>query len=107
MDLVHDQLATRRKLRVLTIIDTFSGFSPAIEPRFNFRGADVVECWKESAERSDSRPRSVSIRVASSCRVTWIYGLTSAMSLSISFGLVNRQTTPSSSHSIASSELNA
>jgi transposase InsO family protein len=30
-------------LRVLTIIDTFSRFSPAIEPRFNFRGADVVE----------------------------------------------------------------
>jgi putative transposase len=27
---------------VLTIIDTFSRFSPAIEPRFNFRGADVV-----------------------------------------------------------------
>ena len=32
-----------RKLRVLTIIDTFSRFSPAIEPRFTFRGADVVE----------------------------------------------------------------
>ena len=28
---------------MLTIIDTFSRFSPAIEPRFNFRGADVVE----------------------------------------------------------------
>jgi putative transposase len=25
------------------IIDTFSRFSPGIEPRFNFRGADVVE----------------------------------------------------------------
>jgi len=43
MDFVHDQLATGRKLRVLTIIDTFSRFAPAIEPRFNFRGADVVE----------------------------------------------------------------
>jgi hypothetical protein len=32
MDFVHDQLATRRKLRVLTIIDIFSHFSPAIEP---------------------------------------------------------------------------
>jgi putative transposase len=31
------------KLRVLTIVDTFSRFSPAIEPRFNFHGADVVE----------------------------------------------------------------
>jgi transposase InsO family protein len=43
MDFVHDQLATGRKLRVLTIIDTFSRFSPAVEPRFNFCGADVVE----------------------------------------------------------------
>src|SRR5204863_4751915 len=43
MDFVHDQLATGRKLRVLTIVDTFSRFSPAVEPRFNFRGADVVK----------------------------------------------------------------
>ena len=43
MDFVHDQLATGAKLRVLTIVDTFSRFSPAIEPRFNFHGADVVE----------------------------------------------------------------
>lgn len=43
MDFVHDQLAAGRKLRVLTIIDTFSRFSPALEPRFSFRGADVVE----------------------------------------------------------------
>jgi Transposase DDE domain len=35
-------LATGRKLRVLTIVDTFSRFSPALEPRFTFRGADVV-----------------------------------------------------------------
>lgn len=32
-----------RKLRVLTIVDTFSRYAPAIEPRFSFRGADVVE----------------------------------------------------------------
>ena len=48
MDFVHDQLATGRKLRVLTIVDTFSRFSPAIEPRFNFRGADVVEVLEQS-----------------------------------------------------------
>jgi putative transposase len=42
MDFVHDQLATGRKLRVLTILDIFSRFSPALEPRFNFSGADVV-----------------------------------------------------------------
>jgi len=43
VDFVYDQLATGTKLRVLTIVDTFSRFSPAIEPRFTFRGADVVE----------------------------------------------------------------
>src|SRR5947208_5514215 len=43
MDFVHDQLATGRKLRVLTVVDTFSRFSPVLEPRFTFRGADVVE----------------------------------------------------------------
>jgi putative transposase len=43
MDFVHDQLATGRKLRVLTIVDTFSRFLPAVDARFNFRGVDVVE----------------------------------------------------------------
>jgi putative transposase len=43
MDFVHDQLATGRKVRVLTIVDTFSRFSPALEPRLTFRGTDVVE----------------------------------------------------------------
>jgi len=41
MDFVHDQLDTGRKLRVLTIVDTFTRFSPALEPRFIFRGAAV------------------------------------------------------------------
>jgi putative transposase len=43
MDFVHDQLATGRKLRVVTIVDIFSRFSPALEPRLTFRGTDVVE----------------------------------------------------------------
>ncbi|WP_446737811.1 IS3 family transposase, partial [Rhodoblastus sp. 17X3] len=42
MDFVHDQLATGRKIRVLTIVDTFSRFSPAVDPRFSYRGEDVV-----------------------------------------------------------------
>jgi putative transposase len=69
MDFMHHQLATGTKLRVLTIIDTFSRFSPAIEPRFNFRGADVVEvCWKESGERWGSRRSSGWTKVLSLCR---------------------------------------
>jgi len=43
MDFVHDQLATGRRLRVLTIVDTYSRFSPAVDPRFSYRGEDVVQ----------------------------------------------------------------
>lgn len=43
MDFVHDQLATGPKLRILTVVDTFSRFSPAVVPRFSFRAPDVVE----------------------------------------------------------------
>lgn len=42
MDFVHDQLATGRKLRVLTVIETFSRYCPVIDPRFNYRGEHVV-----------------------------------------------------------------
>ena len=42
MDFVHDQLATGRKIRVLTVVDTFSRFSPVLDPRFSYRGEDVV-----------------------------------------------------------------
>lgn len=42
MDFVHDQLATGRKIRVLTVVDTFSRFSPAVDVRFSYRAEDVV-----------------------------------------------------------------
>ena len=35
MDFVHGQLATGRKLRVLTIFDTFGRFSPALDVASN------------------------------------------------------------------------
>jgi putative transposase len=43
MDFVHDQLATGPKLRILTIVDTFSRFSPAVVPKRRFRAPAVVE----------------------------------------------------------------
>lgn len=43
MDFVHDQLATGRKLCILTIVDTHSRYCPATDPRFSYRGEDVVE----------------------------------------------------------------
>lgn len=42
MDFVHNQLATGRKIRVLTMIDTFSRYVPVLDPRFSYRGEDVV-----------------------------------------------------------------
>lgn len=43
MDFVHDQLATGKKLRILTIVDTHSRYSPATDPRFSYHGEDVVQ----------------------------------------------------------------
>lgn len=43
MDCVLDQLATGRKLRVITVVDTFSRFVPILEVRFSYRGEDVVK----------------------------------------------------------------
>jgi putative transposase len=42
MDFVEDQLATGRKIRVLTVVDTFSRYVPALDSRFSYRGEDVV-----------------------------------------------------------------
>ncbi|WP_409049963.1 IS3 family transposase [Agrobacterium vitis] len=43
MDFVHDQLATGRKIRVPTVVDTFSRVSPAVDARFSYKGEDVVQ----------------------------------------------------------------
>ena len=42
MDFVHDQLATGKKIRVLTVVDTFSRYVPVLDARFSYRGEDVV-----------------------------------------------------------------
>lgn len=60
MDFVHGQLATGRKLRVLTIVDTFTRFSLALEPRFTFRGADVVDVL-ERVGRQVGFPASIRV----------------------------------------------
>lgn len=46
MDFVHDQLATGQKLRVLTIVDTFSRFSP-----HDIRAQRLVNKWFEQPLR--------------------------------------------------------
>jgi putative transposase len=51
MDFVHDQLATGRKIRVLTVVDTFSRYAPVIDPRFSYRGEDVVRVLESVCAR--------------------------------------------------------
>ena len=43
MDFMSDQLVDGRRIRILTIIDTFSRLSPAIDVRHRYGGSDVVE----------------------------------------------------------------
>ena len=60
MDFVHDQLATGRKIRVLTVVDTFSRFSPVVDPRFSYRGEDVVAAL-ERACRKVGYPKAIRV----------------------------------------------
>ncbi len=43
MDFVHDQPATGKKLRILTIVDTHSRYCPETDARFTYKGEDVVQ----------------------------------------------------------------
>ena len=51
MDFVHDQLATGKKIRVLTVVDTFSRFSPILDPRSSYRGEDVVQSLEKTCAK--------------------------------------------------------
>ena len=48
MDFVHDQLATGKKIRVLTVVDTFSRYAPIIEPRHSYRAEDLVQALERT-----------------------------------------------------------
>ncbi|WP_404863186.1 IS3 family transposase [Georhizobium sp. MAB10] len=47
MDFVHDQLATGKKIRVLTVVDTFTRYVPVLDPRFSYRAEDVVRALEQ------------------------------------------------------------
>lgn len=42
MDFIHDQLYDGCRIRILTVIDTFTRYVPVIEVRERFTGADVA-----------------------------------------------------------------
>ena len=57
-DFVHDQLFDGRKIRALTIVDTFTRLSPAIDVRQSYRGADVVATL-ERAKVETGLPKTI------------------------------------------------
>jgi putative transposase len=58
MDFVHDQLFDGTRIRILTIVDTFTRLSPAIHVRQSFRGVDVVETL-ERVSRQLGYPKTI------------------------------------------------
>ncbi len=51
MDFVHDQLTMGRKIRILTVVDIFSKFSPVVDPRLSYRAEDVVRTLEGVCEQ--------------------------------------------------------
>jgi putative transposase len=92
---------------VLTIIDTFSRFSPAIEPRFTFRGTDVVEVL-ERVGREIGFPAAIPVDQGSEfvSRDLDLWAYQRGVTLDISRPEADRQR-PLSSPSMASSVPNA
>jgi putative transposase len=84
MDFVHDQLATGRKLRVLTIIDTFSRFSRRSNLGLTSAALTLWRYSKKSAGKSNSRRQSGSIKAQNSSHAISICGLIGAVSRSTS-----------------------
>jgi putative transposase len=60
MDFVHDQLATGRKIRVLTVVDTFSRYAPILDPRFSYRAENVVQTLEQVC-RQVGYPRTIRV----------------------------------------------
>lgn len=60
MDFLSDQLFDGRKIRILTIVDTYSKVSPAIDVRPRYTGADVVRTLEHVA-REYGCPASIRV----------------------------------------------
>ena len=73
MDFVHEQLATGQKIRVLSVVDTFSRFSPRA---FRIAARTSFEPSKRSVPRSAIRRRSGSTKGRSSSPATSTCGPT-------------------------------
>ena len=100
MDFVHDQLATGKKIRVLTVIDTFSRYVPVLDPRFSYRAEDVVRALEQVYPKMGYLN---TIRVDQGCEFVsrdldlWAYA--KGVALDLSADRESRPTTPRSNPS--------
>ena len=60
MDFMSDQLVDGRRIRILTIIDTFSRLALATDARQSYRGPDVVETL-ERVTAAYGKPKSIRV----------------------------------------------
>ena len=85
MDFVHDQLATGRKIRVLTVVDMFSRFSPIVDRASAIERKTSCNLWSAPSPELAIRRRSASIRARSSSRATcdlWAYAKSGTLDFS-------------------------
>jgi len=107
MDFVLDQLATGKKIRVLTVVDTFSRFSPIVDPRFSYRAEDVVLTLEQACAAMGS-PKAIRVdQGSSSSPATSTCGPMPTTLRWTSRGRASRRTTPSSRRSTAGCGRNA
>jgi putative transposase len=64
MDFVHDQLSTGRKIRVLAVVDIYSRYVPVLDPRFSYRGEDVVRTLERACART-GYPKTIRVDLGS------------------------------------------
>lgn len=60
MDFVHDPLAMGFKIRILTVIDTFSRYAHAVDARFQYRAENVVATLERVCKQV-GYPRSIRV----------------------------------------------
>ena len=58
MDFFHDQMATGRKLPILTVVDTFSRLSPVVDPQVKYFADDVIATLDQACRRI-SYPKTI------------------------------------------------
>jgi len=77
-DFVHDQLAARREIQVLTVVDTLSRYSPVLHARFSYRGQNEVAAPERICGASAIQRRSAAAEFISRDMDLWAfrYGVT-------------------------------